>query len=227
MATEVVTVFLRHGPDVLLLERSDAVGSYRGQWGAVAGHAEGDPEAAARRELVEEAGVEDATLVRRGDPFEVDDPEHGTWRVHPFLFDAADRDAATDWEAASHEWVPATELRRCDTVPDLWRSYDAVRPTAATVAADDEHGSAYLSLRALDVLRDEAAVADEYAAVAGVARELRDAKPGMAVVGNRVNRAMHEADRTPESVEASARAVASEAVYADERAATRAAAELG
>jgi len=227
MATDVVTVFLRHGPDVLLLERSDAVGSYPGQWGAVAGHAEGDPAAAARRELREEVGVDDAALVRSGDSFEVDDPEHGTWRVHPFLFDAETRTVATNWETASHEWAPPTELRRRDTVPDLWWSYDAVRPTVATVAGDDEHGSAHLSLRALDVLRDEAAVANEYAAVAGVARELRDAKPGMAVVGNRVNRAMHEADRTPESVEASARAVASEAVDADERAATRAAAELG
>jgi len=226
MATEVVTVFLRHGPDVLLLERSDAVGSYPGQWGAVAGHAEGDPAAAARRELREEVGVDDAAFVRRGDPFEVDDPEHGTWRVHPFLFDAETRAVATNWETASREWVPATEIRRRDTVPDLWRSYDAVRPTVATVAADDEHGSASLSLRALDVLRDEAAVADDYAAVAGVARDLRDAKPGMAAVVNRVNRAMHGADRTPETVEASARGVARKSLDADERAAARAADEL-
>ncbi|MDH5020493.1 NUDIX domain-containing protein [Halobacterium rubrum] len=226
MATNVVTVFLRHGPDVLLLERSADVGSYPGQWGAVAGHAEGDPAAAARRELCEEAGVDDAALVRRGDPFEVDDPEHDTWRVHPFLFDAADRDVATNWETASHEWVVPTEIRRRDTVPELWQSYDAVRPTVETVAADDEHGSAYVSLRALDVLRDEAALADEYTAVAAVARELCDAKPGMAVVRNRVNRAMHEADRTPAAVEASAHAVARDAVDADEHAAERAADEL-
>ena len=227
MATDVVTVFPRHGPDVLLLQRSDAVGSYPGLWGAVAGHAEGDPTAAARRELQEEAGVEDATLVRRGEPFDVDDPEHGTWRVHPFLFDAETRAVETDWETAAREWTAPTELRHRDTVPDLWRSYASVRPTAATVAGDDEHGSAYLSLRALDVLRDEAALADDYDAVAAVARDLRDAKPGMAVVSNRVNRAMHEAERTPGSVEASARAVADEAVDADERAAARAAAELG
>ncbi len=226
MPTNVVTVFLRHGPDVLLLERSAAVGSYPGQWGAVAGHAEGDPAAAARRELREEAGVDDAALVRRGSPFAVDDPEHGTWRVHPFLFDAAGHDVATNWETASHEWVPPTELRRRDTVPELWQSYDAVRPTVQTVAADDEHGSAYVSLRALDVLRDEAALADDYATVAAVARDLRDAKPGMAVVRNRVNRGMHEADQTPAGVEASARAVARDAVDADERAGKRAADEL-
>jgi len=227
MTTDVVTVFLRHGPAVLLLERSSEVGSYAGQWGAVAGHAEGDPDEAARRELREEAGVEDATVVRRGDPFEVHDPDHGTWRVHPFLVDAESRSVATNWETASHEWVPPTEIRRRDTVPDLWASYDAVRPTVETVAGDGEHGSAYVSLRALDVLRDEAALADDYDDAAAVARDLRDARPGMAVVRNRVNRAIHEADRTPASVEASALAVAREAVDADDRAAARAAAELG
>ena len=43
-ATDVVTVFLRNGGAVLLLRRSDEVGSYRGRWGAVAGHAEGGPD---------------------------------------------------------------------------------------------------------------------------------------------------------------------------------------
>jgi len=49
MATEVVTAFLRHGPDVLLFERSDAVGSYPGRWGGVAGHADDVAAAAADR----------------------------------------------------------------------------------------------------------------------------------------------------------------------------------
>ncbi|MFB6072867.1 MAG: NUDIX domain-containing protein [Halobacterium sp.] len=229
MATDVVTAFLRHGPDVLLLERSDEVGSYPGQWGAVAGHAEGDPDGMARQEVREETGLDDGdvTLVRRGDPFEVEDPEHGTWVVHPYLFDAATRDVDANWETAAHEWVPATEIRRRDTVPDLWQSYDAVRPTVETVAGDDAHGSAYLSLRALDVLRDEAALADDWDAVAEVARALRDAKPGMAVVRNRVNHAMAGAsERTPGAVEASARHVAGDAAAADDRAAGAAADEL-
>jgi translation initiation factor 2B subunit (eIF-2B alpha/beta/delta family) len=227
MATDVVTAFLRHGPDVLLLKRSESVGSYSGQWGGVAGHAEGDPEGLARTEIGEETGIADARLVRRGNSFEVADPEHGTWRVHPFLFDVPSREVTTNEETTAHEWVPATEIRQRDTVPDLWQSYDAVRPTVETVASDTEHGSAYLSLRALDVLRDEAAVAADWDAVAQVARDLLGAKPGMAVVGNRVHRAMYDAERTHEAVEASARAVASEAADADRRAASEAAAELG
>ncbi|MFB6138141.1 MAG: NUDIX domain-containing protein, partial [Halobacteriaceae archaeon] len=94
----VVTCFLRNGTDVLLCRRSEAVGSYAGRWGAVAGHvapsrdadpAGHDPLDAARREIAEEAGLADAvTLARRGDPFAVRDADRGTrWLVHPFLFD--------------------------------------------------------------------------------------------------------------------------------------------
>jgi hypothetical protein len=36
--TAVVTVFLRHGADVLLCRRSEAVGTYSGAWGGVAGY---------------------------------------------------------------------------------------------------------------------------------------------------------------------------------------------
>jgi ribose 1,5-bisphosphate isomerase len=229
--TDVVTVFLRSGPDVLLLQRSDEVGSYPGLWGAVAGHAEGNPDAQARLEIEEETGlVHAASLVRRGDPFDVTDPEHGTWIVHPYLFDCTATAVDPNWETAESEWVPPTEIRGRDTVPDLWQSYDAVRPTVETVASDDDHGSAYISLRALDVLRDEAAVAADnrdWQSLAETARQLRDAKPDMAVVRNRVNRVMATADHTAERVEDAAREVASAAVDADDRAAAAAADELG
>lgn len=231
MLTDVVTVFLRHDTDVLLLRRGDAVGSYPGRWGAVAGHAEGDPAAQAHLEIAEETGLADeCTLVRRGDSFEVSDPDHGTWVVHPFLFECDSRAVDPNWETADDEWIAPTEILRRDTVPDLWQSYDAVRPGVETVVGDDEHGSAYVSLRALDVLRDEAAVAadqnGDWRELAETARALRDAKPGMAVVRNRVNRAMAAADRTPERVEAAAREVAADAVDADRRAATSAAEAL-
>lgn len=231
MATHVVTVFLRNGTDVLLLHRSDAVGSYAGQWGAVAGHAEGDPDTLARTEIQEETGFEDAVeFVRRGDAFAVHDDEHGTWIVHPYLFDCNSRAVTANEETTEYEWVPATEIRRRDAVPQLWQSYDAVRPTVETVASDDEHGSAYLSLRALEVLCDEAALArdgGDWKSLASTARSLCDAQPDMAAVANRVNHAMHDADRTPASVEASTRAVAADAADADDRAARGAASHLG
>ena len=242
--TPVVTVFLRHRGDVLLFRRSDAVGSYAGRWGAVAGHVatdEGvtrDPETAARAEIREETGLADdaVTLVRAGDPFDVDDGDR-RWRVHPFLFDREarapegrasaarePRTVETNAETDEYEWCPPTELLRRETVPRLWTSYDRVRPTAATVAEDTTHGSAHLSYRALECLRDEAALRAEGRRgrpVREVARALREARPAMAVLGNRVNRAMADAgDPTdPTAVERAASETLAAAFEADERAA--------
>jgi len=236
-STEVVTVFLRNGADVLLLRRSDAVSSYSGQWGAVAGHAEGDPEAAAREEIREETALDpdaDVTLVRRGEPFEVVDDDLGTrWVVHPSLFDARTRDVTTNYETTEGEWAPATEIHRRETVPALWTSYDRVRPTVETVAGDREHGSSTLSLRALQHLRDEAALAADRGAtdwddLAATARALRNTRPSMVVIANRVNRAMFDAvdEATPAAVERAATAGIDRALAADERAVTRAAERL-
>ena len=227
--THVVTAFLRHDSDVLLTRRSDAVGTYQGHWAGISGYAEGDPDAQVWVEIREETGLDDAdvSLVRAGDELRVADGDRH-WVVHPYLFDAAIRDIAPNEELAAVEWVPPTAIRDPDreTVPGLWDAYDRVRPTVASIAADHEHGSAYLSLRALDVLRDEAAIAGDWDAIAGIARDLLDARPDMAAVRNRVNRVMFEAsesDRTPTAVERAAIAVSRTAASADADAAAEAA----
>jgi translation initiation factor 2B subunit (eIF-2B alpha/beta/delta family)/8-oxo-dGTP pyrophosphatase MutT (NUDIX family) len=229
----VVTCFLRHRGEVLLLRRSEEVGSYRGRWGAVAGHAEGDPDAAARQEIREETGLAAGIeFVRAGDPFDVEDTARGTrWIVHPYLFDCASRDVSVNYETAEHEWDPPTEILRRETVPDLWESYRRVRPTVETVRTDRDHGAAYLSLRALAVLRDRAAEAatgrqaNDWDALVALARDLLAARPSMAVVRNRVHRAMHDAgeERAPPAVETAAHDGIQRAVDADERAAAAAA----
>jgi ribose 1,5-bisphosphate isomerase len=245
--TPVVTCFLRDRGDVLLLRRSDAVGSYRGRWGAVSGHVarsgveptdpDREPLAAARAEVAEETGLRDACeLVRRGDPFAVEDPDHGPWRVHPFLFDCDSRAVEPNEETAETAWVPPPGILRRETVPELWTSYDRVRPTVETVRADREHGSAALSVRALAVLRDRAgelAVAgdlpdeDAWADLAALAGGLLAARPGMAALANRVHRAMATAaERTPAAVEDSADAALAAALDADEEAAAVAADRL-
>jgi len=246
--TDVVTCFLRHRGAVLLLRRSEDVGSYAGRWGAVAGHAEGDPDAAARAEIREEAGLDPGavTLVRRGDPLPVTDEDLGTrWVVHPYLFDCPGRAVETNWETAEHAWVAPTAILHRETVPELWTSYDRVRPGVAAVAGDREHGSAYLSVRALEVLRDEAAVRaraaatdgrggdarlaaradDGWSDLADTAAALREARPSMPAVANRVDRVMAAASdsRTARAVEHAAAAGIGEALDADERAAVHAA----
>lgn len=226
--TPVVTVFLRNDSEVCLLRRSEAVGSYAGRWGAVAGHAEGSPDAQALEEIREETGMdpETVTFVRRGERFAVDDPSLDTrWLVTPYLFDVDGRDVETNEETAEVEWVHPPAILRRETVPELWESYWRVAPTVATVRADDEHGSAYLSMRALDVLRDTAALAVEgergdWTSLVATARALLDARPSMAAVRNRVNRVMATAipERRPEAVEQAAMAAIDEALAADREA---------
>ncbi|GAA0651390.1 NUDIX domain-containing protein [Salarchaeum japonicum] len=221
---DVVTCVLRNRGRVLLLRRSDAVGSYAGRWGMVAGHAEGRPDEQAWREIDEETGLRDAcTLVRRGDPFTVEDADRGTrWTVHPALFDCERRDVTPNEETTDWEWVNPVEIRRRDTVPDLWTSYRRVAPTLQTVRDDRDHGSAWLSLRALEVLRD--AAIDGRDDLAAVARDLRAARD-MVVVANRVNRAMASADDDADFGDAVQERI-DDAAAADDRAAERAADRL-
>ncbi|MBX0322873.1 NUDIX domain-containing protein [Halomicroarcula sp. F13] len=249
----VVTAFLRNDGEVLLRRRSDAVGSYRGRWGGVAGHVvdderereRRDPETAAWAEIAEETGLAGAsTLVTGGDPFPVEDADRDIrWLVHPFLFDCDSRAVETNEETTATAWVHPPEILRRETVPRLWTSYDRVRPRVATVRDDRTHGSAWLSLRALETLRDEAALAaegradelesadrdgDDWTGLASLARRLRDTRPSMAVLATRVDRVMSTAsdDRTPAAVETAARRAIERAVDADRRAAERAAETL-
>jgi translation initiation factor 2B subunit (eIF-2B alpha/beta/delta family) len=202
----VVTGFLRNAGEVLLLQRSDDVGSYLGKWAAVSGFAEGDPDSQIEQEIREETGIDpdsECELVTAGDPFEVVDEDlDRRWRIHPYLFDCAHRTVQTDWESTTFEWVSPTEILDRETVPDLWTSYDQVRPTVATVESDSTHGSAYISLRALAVLRDQAAVLArerdcEYDSVDAVGRALLAARPAMTVVRNRINRVLFSASGEP------------------------------
>ncbi|WP_103029585.1 NUDIX domain-containing protein [Salinibacter altiplanensis] len=240
--TPVVTVFLRHRGNVLLLRRSDDVGAYPGRWGAVTGHVEDDdPPASALQTIEEETGLRDTDVrpQRQGAAFTVEDDDHGThWRVHPFLFDVDTRSIQTNWETEEVEWASPTALLRRDTVPDLWTSYRRVAPSILGVTNDTTHGSAYLSIRALEVLRDRAGmlahseastIEDARGRLVGTAHRLLDARPSMAAMGNRLHRAMHASlpELPPDAVETNAHEAIQNALAADAAAAETAAAQVG
>jgi translation initiation factor 2B subunit (eIF-2B alpha/beta/delta family)/ADP-ribose pyrophosphatase YjhB (NUDIX family) len=233
----VVTVFLTDAGEVLLLRRSEAVGSYAGRWGGVAGHVEPGqtPLQAAHTELTEETGLspEAVSLLAQGEPFTVSDAELDVrWRVHPFRFETASREVEPNWETAELRWVSPPVIRELPTVPNLWTSWDRVRPTVAAVEQNTTDGSATLSRRALEVLRDEAALlAGEdggWEAISAVASELKAARASMAVVQVRVDRVMNEASeaRTPAAVQEAAAAGIERALVADRQAAAEAASRI-
>ncbi|QIB75894.1 NUDIX domain-containing protein [Halogeometricum borinquense] len=219
----VVTCFVRNRGAVLLTLRSEETGTYSGRWAGISGYIEGDPDDAetdAWRELREETGLgaDDLELVRAGETVDVEDGE-GSFVVHPFLFESDTRTVTTNEELAEIAWTDPTAIRNRPTVPRLWETWRRVAPTVEIVRTDRTHGSAWISARALEALRDAAIEADDWAAVAKIGRELRDARPSMAAVCNRVNRVLSTSERTPESVATVAIRELDAAFESDEKAA--------
>ncbi|MDH3451377.1 MAG: NUDIX domain-containing protein [Gammaproteobacteria bacterium] len=128
--TEVVTAFLRHAGKVLLLRRSDNVGSYRGRWAGVSGYLEdATPLAQALREIHEETGLRTDTvhLAARAAPLEVAAPSRAKlWVVHAFLFDVDNPGSVRlDWESAECTWIDPREIGDFKTVPMLGEALQA------------------------------------------------------------------------------------------------------
>jgi len=120
-ATPVVTAVLRNRGRILIVRRSEKVGSFRGRWSAISGHLEGreDPKARAVQEVREETGLRRLAFRAAGAPILARHDET-VYVVHPFLFDVASRRVRLDWENVEHRWVrPGEELDRLQTVPRL------------------------------------------------------------------------------------------------------------
>jgi 8-oxo-dGTP pyrophosphatase MutT (NUDIX family) len=123
----VVTCLLEHDGKILLLKRSDRVGTYRGLWAGIAGYVEEleAPYDTAIKEIREEAGitVDALELVRKGDPIEFSDTYEGrryNWVVYPFLFHVQFKELVhIDWEHEEYRWVHPSEVKKLDTVPGL------------------------------------------------------------------------------------------------------------
>lgn len=116
----VVTSILKDGPKILLLQRSDRVGSFRGLWAGVSGfieHGETDVEAV-RREMEEEIGSNKVRLIRHTEPQRFRDGDV-VWCVHPFLFGVKDPDIQTDWEHEKFEWIAPDDIVKYQTVRGL------------------------------------------------------------------------------------------------------------
>lgn len=127
----VVTCFLVRDGKVLVLRRSDKVGTYRGKWAAVSGYLE-PGEAPLERALIEiseETGIGRERVVLRGEGPSI--AVAGTpFLVHPFLFELRSGEVTTDWEHTDSKWVDPEKLAGLDTVPMLAGAFEAARRAA-------------------------------------------------------------------------------------------------
>jgi hypothetical protein len=220
--TEIVTAFVRNRGAVLLTQPAEA-----DRWDGLSAVGEGStPLAAEARRIVRGAtGLSSLTLAYAGESFTVEaDGDERT--IHPVLFDTPSREIGDIEGVDAVEWVPPTEILGRETVPGLWEAYEQVAPSPTTIAADTIHGAAALSIRALGVLRDRAAVADDWEALVETALELQDARPSMAVLENRLNRVLSGAARSPAAVHDRVIEEIGAALDADATAAATAAARL-
>ena len=126
---KVVTSFIQHQGMILLLRRSEKVGSYKGKWAGVSGYLEAtSPLEQALKEINEEIGLNElqVDLVNSGEPLEVLDKQLNIcWVVYPFLFDTAvPEKISLDWEHVEMQWVKPKEFRHIATVPKLAEAYE-------------------------------------------------------------------------------------------------------
>ncbi len=125
----VVTALLeRADGKILLLRRSDRVGSFRGRWAGVSGFLETpEPLDQALTEVREETGLPPTALrlVRSGRCVLARDGAR-VYVVHPFLFRVERAEVRLDWEHTDAEWVDPEEITRRQTVPKLDRVWKAL-----------------------------------------------------------------------------------------------------
>ncbi len=109
---------------VLLLRRSERVGTYRGRWAGVSGYLEASPPLEqAYREIEEEVGLgrDVVRLLAQGETLVVpDETIDMRWTVHPFLFEVLQPEhIRLDWEHTESRWVKPDEVSALETVPGL------------------------------------------------------------------------------------------------------------
>ncbi len=127
---KVVTCFLESDGEVLILRRSERVGTYRGSWAGVSGYIEDTPDKQSLIEISEETGLaeNDIELIGKGEPLIVEDKELGVrWVVHPYLFHIRDRNKIKiDWEHKETRWIKPPDIIHFPTVPMLKKALERV-----------------------------------------------------------------------------------------------------
>lgn len=121
----VLICFIMFKGNILLLKRSDKVGTYKGKWSGVGGYLDEfkEVEDKALEEINEELGIKTDSVekITLGKPYEYPDSEIGkTWILHPVLVILKQEPTIyLDWEHTSFKWINPRDLTHYDLVPGI------------------------------------------------------------------------------------------------------------
>lgn len=126
----VITIFVIYNGKLLLMKRSDKVGTYKGKWMAVAGYYD-EPVVLRKKveeELREEIGVVNYKQIETFDSLIIEDKEiNKQWIVFNALVELNTMpEIVLDWEHTEYVWINPKELVNYDVTPSLLQSFRKV-----------------------------------------------------------------------------------------------------
>ena len=124
-STRIVTSFIKHNDQILILKRSEKVRSMKGLWSGVSGIIENNenPINRAKIEIFEEVGIKEKEikLVKKLEKMKIQSQQYKNheWEIFPFLFETKKDNIELNWENSEFKWIPPKELKNYETVPSL------------------------------------------------------------------------------------------------------------
>ena len=124
-STRIVTSFIRHNDQILILKRSEKVRSMKGLWSGVSGIIENNenPIDRAKIEIFEEVGIKEKEikLVKKLEKMKISSQQYKNheWEIFPFLFETKNGNITLNWENSEFKWILPKELKNYQTVPSL------------------------------------------------------------------------------------------------------------
>ena len=123
-----VVIYSQTMNKILVLKRSEDVGTYKGAWACISGYIEPEDKSDMERALKEvreetTLDAENIEMLKPAGILEVEDNEKGiVWHVHIFLAvikPGAENIVKIDWEHNEYLWVNAEDIKNMETVPGL------------------------------------------------------------------------------------------------------------
>ena len=125
----VISIFIRCKNEILILKRSDKVGSFRGKRNTVSGYMD-EPKSIIEKafeEIKEELGISPEFIysIKIGKKYKTKmSGIKKTWIVHPVVVELKEKpDLKLDWEHTEFRWIKPQQIKDFDVVDKLEKAF--------------------------------------------------------------------------------------------------------